>query len=153
MKSHRHSLLIPAIANSGTQTGNFCFAMVDGKALTWITMRLMLCQMSYGQVGSDNVIFPIPVLSGCTIDNQRNGLETPAKALMTSLIRFTLEPCNFTLNIFQDFVSTFQTLPRGKQVRKLSWNVLINMQGDILAFRNNANIHSLSYSKRSFKIP
>ena len=47
----------------------------------------MLCQMSYGQVGSDNVIFPIPVLSGGTIDSQRNGLETQAKALMTSVIR------------------------------------------------------------------
>ena len=50
-------------------------------------MRLMLCQMSYGQVGSDNVIFPIPVLSGGTIDNQRNGLETQTKALMTYVIR------------------------------------------------------------------
>ena len=106
----------------------------------------MLCHMNYGQVGSDNVIFPIPVLSGGTIDNQRNGLETQAKALMTSAN-------NFILNIFQNFVSTFETFQGGKEVRKLSLNVLINMQGDILAFRNNANIHSLLYSKRSFKIP
>ena len=48
--------------------------------------------------------------AGKTIHNQRNGLETQAKALMTSvirLIRFTLEPCNFNLNIFQDFVLTY----------------------------------------------
>ena len=35
---------------------------------------------------------------------------TQAKALLTSLyglIRFTLEPRNFTLNIFQDFVLTY----------------------------------------------
>ena len=45
------------------------------------------------------------------IDNQRNGLETQAKSLMLlmlhpwyGLIRFTLEPCISTLNIFQNFV-------------------------------------------------
>ena len=42
--------------------------------------------------------------------NQRNGLETQAEALMTSVIqsdiRFTLELCNFISNIFQDFVFT-----------------------------------------------
>ena len=40
----------------------------------------------------------------------RNGLETQAKALIASVIRpyipFTLEPRNFTLNLFQDFVFT-----------------------------------------------
>ena len=48
------------------------------------------------------------------IDNQRNGLETQAKAIMLlmlhlwyGLIRFTLELCNFTLNVFQDFVFTY----------------------------------------------
>ena len=38
------------------------------------------------------------------IDNLRNGLETQAKVYVTSVIRFTLEPCNFTLNTFQDSV-------------------------------------------------
>ena len=41
-----------------------------------------------------------------TIDNLRNGLETQAKVYATSVIRFTLEPSNFTLNTFQDFVFT-----------------------------------------------
>ena len=47
----------------------------------------------------------------CTTDNQKNGLETPAKASMLltrhpryGLICHTLEPCNFTLNILQDFL-------------------------------------------------
>ena len=47
------------------------------------------------------------------IDSQRNGLETQVKSLMLlmlhpwyGLIRFTLEPCISTLNIFQDFVFT-----------------------------------------------
>ena len=39
------------------------------------------------------------IISG-TIDIQRNGLEY-------DLIRFTLEPCNFTLNMSQDFVLTY----------------------------------------------
>ena len=55
-----------------------------------------------------------------TINNQRNGLETQTKALMTSvygLIRFTLESCNVTLNIFQDFVFT-----DFKQERQCLWN-------------------------------
>ena len=49
----------------------------------------------------------------CTIDNQRNELETQVKSLMLlmlrpryGLIRFTLKPCISTLNIFQDFVFT-----------------------------------------------
>ena len=42
-----------------------------------------------------------------TINNLRNGLETQAKVYATSVIRFTLEPCNFTLNTFQDFVFTY----------------------------------------------
>ena len=42
-----------------------------------------------------------------TIDNLRNGLETQAKLYATSVIHFTLEPCNFTLNTFQDFVFTY----------------------------------------------
>ena len=42
-----------------------------------------------------------------TIDNLRNGLETQAKVYATSVIRFTLEPCNFTLNTFQDSVFTY----------------------------------------------
>ena len=41
------------------------------------------------------------------IDNLRNGLETQAKVYATSVIRFTLEPCNFTLNAFQDSVFTY----------------------------------------------
>ena len=35
-----------------------------------------------------------------SIDNPRNGLETQAKVYTTSVIRFALEPCNFTLNLF-----------------------------------------------------
>ena len=42
-----------------------------------------------------------------TIDSLRNGLETQAKVYATSVIRFTLEHCNFTLNTFQDFVFTY----------------------------------------------
>ena len=42
-----------------------------------------------------------------TIDNLRNGLQTQAKVYATSVIRFTLEPCNFTLNTFQDSVFTY----------------------------------------------
>ena len=79
------------------------------------------------------------------IDNQRNGLETQAKALMTSMIRpdirFTLEPCNFTLNIFQDFVftyfkhgitmsmelSTFQIFLGGRQGQTSPLNVLVGL--------------------------
>ena len=45
-------------------------------------------------------------LLSSTIDNLRNGLETQAKVYGTFVIRFTLEPCNFTLNTFQDFVFT-----------------------------------------------
>ena len=41
------------------------------------------------------------------IDNLRNGLETQAKVYATSVIRFTLEPCNFTLNTFQNSVFTY----------------------------------------------
>ena len=41
-----------------------------------------------------------------TID-LRNGLETQAKVYASSVIRFALEPCNFTLNTFQDFVFTY----------------------------------------------
>ena len=41
------------------------------------------------------------------IDNLRNGLETQAKLYATSVIRFTLKPCNFTLNTFQDSVFTY----------------------------------------------
>ena len=52
-----------------------------------------------------------------TIDNLRNGLETQAKVYATSVIRFTLEPCNFTLNAFQDFVFTYF-----KQEQKCEWN-------------------------------
>ena len=42
-----------------------------------------------------------------TINNLRNGLETQAKVYATSVIRFTLEPCNFTLNTLQDSVFTY----------------------------------------------
>ena len=51
------------------------------------------------------------------IDNLRNGLETQAKVYATSVIRFTLEPCKFTLNTFQDFVFTYF-----KQEQKCEWN-------------------------------
>ena len=34
------------------------------------------------------------------IDNQRSGLEMNLKALMKSVIRFTMKPCNFTLHIY-----------------------------------------------------
>ena len=54
---------------------------------------------------------------GSTIDNLRNGLETQAKVYATSVIRFTLEPCNFTLNTFQDFVFTYF-----KKEQKCEWN-------------------------------
>ena len=42
-----------------------------------------------------------------SIDNLRNAQETQAKVYATSVIRFTLEPCNFTLNTFQDSVFTY----------------------------------------------
>ena len=54
---------------------------------------------------------------GATIDNLRNGLETQAKVYATSVIRFTLEPCKFTLNTFQDSVFTYF-----KQEQKCEWN-------------------------------
>ena len=56
-------------------------------------------------------------LISSTIDNLRNGLETQAEVYATSVIRFTLEPCNFTLNTFQDFVFTYF-----KQEQKCEWN-------------------------------
>ena len=40
-----------------------------------------------------------------------------AKVYAASVIRFTLEPCNFTLNTFQDFVFTYF-----KQEQKCEWN-------------------------------
>ena len=49
----------------------------------------------------------IKKFTNLTIDNLRNGLETQAKVYATSVIRFTLGPCNFTLNTFQDFVLTY----------------------------------------------
>ena len=48
-----------------------------------------------------------PLRPARSIDNLRNGLETQAKVYATSVIRFTLELCNFTLNTFQDFVFTY----------------------------------------------
>ena len=41
-----------------------------------------------------------------SIDYQRNGLETHAIKLHNIRYAFYLEPCNFTLNPFQDFVLT-----------------------------------------------
>ena len=72
-----------------------------------------------------------------TIDNLRNGLETQAKVYATSVIRFTLEPCNFTLNTFQDFVFTYF-----KQEQKCEWNY-----GLLKLFReiNKAENHHLMF--------
>ena len=69
-----------------------------------------------------------------TIDNQGDGLETQAKSLMLltphpwyGLIRFTLEPCNFTLNISQDFLFTYSKQERQCQgnyrLLKLFWKI------------------------------
>ena len=44
-------------------------------------------------------------MSVYSIDNLKNGLETQAKVYATAVIRFTLEPCNFTLNT--DFRTPF----------------------------------------------
>jgi hypothetical protein len=60
------------------------------------------------------------------IDNQRFGLEMQAKADTTVRDTLYFEPCNFTLNRFQEFVFTtrtemwmqlltFQTFPGVKQ--------------------------------------
>ena len=62
-----------------------------------------------------------------TINHQRNELETQGKSLMLlmlypwyDLIRFTLKPCTFTLNIFQDFAITYF-----KQELQCLWNYRI----------------------------
>ena len=72
-----------------------------------------------------------------TIDNLRNGLETQAKVYATSVIRFTLEPCNFPLNTFQDFVFTYF-----KQQQKCEWNYrLLKLFREI----NEAENHHLMF--------
>ena len=73
-----------------------------------------------------------------SIDNLRNGLETQAKVYATSVIRFTLEPCNFPLNTFQDFVFTYF-----KQEQKCEWNYrLLKLFREI----NEAENHHLMFS-------
>ena len=75
------------------------------------------------------------------IDNQRNGLETQAKASMLltrhpwyGLICYTLEPCNFTLNILQDFLFTYF-----KQERQCLCNYrLLKLFMDITKLKPNA---------------
>ena len=76
-----------------------------------------------------------------TIDNQKNGLETQAKASMLltrhpwyGLICYTLEPCNFTLNILQDFQFTYF-----KQERQCLCNYrLLKFFMDITKLKPNA---------------
>ena len=76
-----------------------------------------------------------------TIDNQKNGLETQAKASMLltrhpwyGLICYTLEPCNFTLNILQDFLFT-----HFKQERQCLCNYrLLKFFMDITKLKPNA---------------
>ena len=77
-------------------------------------------------------------MQGKIIDNLRNGLETQAKVYATSVIRFTLEPCNFTLNTFQDFVFTYF-----KQEQKYECNYRL-----LKPFReiNEAENHHLMFS-------
>ena len=71
------------------------------------------------------------------IDNLRNGLETQAKVYATSVIRFTLQPCNFPLNTFQDFVFTYF-----KQEQKCEWNYrLLKLFREI----NEAENHHLMF--------
>ena len=50
------------------------------------------------------------------IDNLRNGLETQAKVYGTFVIRFTLKPCNFTLNTFQDLQTYLHFLNKNSNV-------------------------------------
>ena len=72
------------------------------------------------------------------IDNLRNGLETQAKVYATSVIRFTLEPCVFTLNTFQGIVSTCF-----KQEQKCECNCrLLNFFREI----NKVENHHLMFS-------
>ena len=63
------------------------------------------------------------------IDNLRNGLETQAKVYATFVIRFTLEPCNFTLNTFQDSVFTYF-----KQEQKCECNQGNTLELEVLKF-------------------
>ena len=75
--------------------------MVDHEAETQLSTRTLT------PVAQVPVNLPLPAQLSLTIDNLRNGLETQAKVYATSVIRFTLEPCNFTLNTFQNSVFTY----------------------------------------------
>ena len=93
-----------------------------------------------------------------TIDNLRNGLETQAEVYATSVIRFTLEPCNFTLNTFQDSILTYfkqeqkcvcnyRLLKLFKEMNKaenhhfmFSQTFFNNNSGDISVVKKNTNI-------------
>ena len=85
------------------------------------------------------------------IDNQQNRLETQAKVSMLltrhpwyGLICCTLEPCNFTLNILQDFLFTYF-----KQERQSLWNYrLLKFFMDITKLKPNAEcLHSFWLQK------
>ena len=92
-----------------------------------------------GNCAPDALLANCKCKTGCaTIDNLRNGLETQAKVYATSVIRFTLEPCNFPLNTFQDFVFTYF-----KQEQKCEWNYrLLKLFREI----NEAENHHLMFS-------
>ena len=60
-----------------------------------------------GNLSFSNLLKCLMQLVCCSTDNLRNGLKTQANVYATSVIRFTLEPCNFTLNTFQDSVFTY----------------------------------------------
>ena len=72
-----------------------------------------------------------------TIDNLRNGPATQAKVYATSVIRFTWEPCNFTLNTFQDFVFTYS-----KQEQKCECNYRLLK---LFREKNEAENHHLMF--------
>ena len=87
-----------------------------------------------------------------------NGLETQAKVYATSVIRFILEPCNFTLNTFQEPVFTYfkieqkceynyRLLKLSREINKAENHHLMlpqtffnNNNGDISVVKKNANI-------------
>ena len=89
-------------------------------------------------VGKCEILHSMATKMYYIIDNLRNGLETQAKVYATSVIRFTLEPCNFTLNTFQGFVSTcfkqeqkcestFKLFQGDKQGGKSPFNVFVDL--------------------------
>ena len=47
--------------------------------------------------------FDVVTYNVVTTDNEESGLKTQTETDAASVIRFTLEPWNFILNLFQDF--------------------------------------------------